>query len=238
MKLDLLAFAAHPDDAELSCGGTLLMEKKRGRKVGVIDLTGGELGTRGNAVLRAQEAKAATEILGLDVRLNLGLPDGFFVYDRPTLLSIITCIRQFRPEVVLANAMEDRHPDHARAAKLVADACFYAGLPKIETLQEGQPQHAWRPKAWYHYVQDHEHAPDFAVNISAVFEQKLEAIKAFSSQFYNPSSTEPQTPISSEQFWRSLRERASKLGRQMGADYAEGFHAARLPGVASLFDLQ
>ncbi len=237
MKLDLLAFAAHPDDAELSCGGTLILERLKGRSTGVVDLTAGELGTRGSAALRAKEAEAASRVLGLSARQNLGLPDGFFTEDRASMLAVVQCIRLYRPEVVLANALQDRHPDHARAAKLVADACFYSGLAKVETLHNGLAQEPWRPKALYHYLQDHYHAPHVAVNITSVFQEKMQAIKAYSSQFYNPESTEPETPISTQQFWQSLNERASKLGRLIGVEYAEGFHAARMPGVASLFDL-
>ena len=237
MKLDLLAFAAHPDDAELSCGGTLILERLKGRSTGVVDLTAGELGTRGNEALRAQEAEAASRVLGLSVRRNLGLADGFFTADRDSMLAVIECLRLYRPEVVLANALQDRHPDHARAAKLVADACFYSGLAKVETSHNGRTQEPWRPKALYHYLQDYYYAPHIAVNISSVFQEKIRAIEAYGSQFYNPESTEPETPISTEQFWQSLSERASKLGRLIGVEFAEGYHAARLPGVTSLFDL-
>jgi len=238
LKIDILAFAAHPDDVELGCSGTLIKHQKLGLNIGVIDLTKGELGTRGSAELRALESKKATQILKLSVRENLGFADGFFKNDQEHLLPIIQKIRKYKPEIVLANAIEDRHPDHARAAKLVADACFYAGLIKIKTLDESNSeQAAWRPKSLFHYIQYNYIKPDFIIDISEEMELKLESILAYSSQFYDPNSKEPDTPISSLAFLNSLKERASDLGRIINVNYAEGFTTTRLMGVNNLKDL-
>lgn len=234
MKLDILAFGSHPDDVELSCSGTLLKHISQGKKAGIIDLTRGELGTRGNIETRKKEAGKAAKILGISVRESLGFADGFFVNDRKHQLEIIKKIRQYQPEIVLANAPSDRHPDHGRGSQLVSDACFYSGLAKIKT---GKGQKAWRPKAIYFYIQDRYLKPDFVVDVSEFMNKKLDAIAAFSSQFYNPSSKEPETPISSPYFIGFVKARAADFGRNIGVQYAEGFIAARPLGVNSFFDL-
>ncbi len=238
MKLDILAFAAHPDDVELGCSGTLIKHQNLGLKIGVIDLTKGELGTRGNAALRAVESNKASQILKLKTRENLGFADGFFKNDEEHLIPIIQKIRKYNPNIILANAIEDRHPDHGRAAKLVADACFYAGLIKIKTFDEnGLAQQVWRPKTLYHYIQYNYIKPDFVIDISKEMDTKIEAVMAYSSQFFDPNSSEPETPISSLAFLDSLKERAKDLGRMINVNYAEGFTAARLVGVNKLSDL-
>ncbi len=238
-KLDILAVGVHPDDVELSCSGTLLRQISLGNSIGLLDLTLGELGTRGNATIRTQEAMAAAEIMGAKVREQLDLEDGFFVQNRDNLLKIIRIIRKYRPEIVLANAVEDRHPDHGRAAKLTAEACFLSGLMKIETLDtEGVAQAAWRPKAVYHYVQDRALKPDFAIDISDFVEKKYETIMAYKSQFYNPDNSEPMTPISSQSFLDSIRGKDAVYGRYIGVAYAEGYNVGRIIGVKNLFDLQ
>lgn len=223
MKLDILAFGAHPDDVELGCAGTILKHIEDGKKIGIIDLTRGELGTRGTAAIRDKESKAAAKILGVEFRENLKMADGFFLNDKTNQLKVIQKIRQHQPDVVIANAIEDRHPDHGRAAKLVSDACFLAGLPKIKTSWKGKSQKAWRPKAVYHYIQYNPHKPDFAVDISKHFEKKMEAIRAFGSQFYNPHSKEPETLISTPEFFGLVKKRCEEHGRQIGAKYGEGF---------------
>jgi bacillithiol biosynthesis deacetylase BshB1 len=238
LKLDILAFAAHPDDVELGCSGTLIKHQNLGLKIGVIDLTKGELGTRGNAALRAVESNKASQILKLTARENLGFADGFFKNDEEHLIPIIQKIRKYNPNIILANAIEDRHPDHGRAAKLVADACFYAGLIKIKTFDEnGLAQQVWRPKTLYHYIQYNYIKPDFVIDISKEMDTKIEAVMAYSSQFFDPNSSEPETPISSLAFLDSLKERAKDLGRMINVNYAEGFTAARLVGVNKLSDL-
>lgn len=238
MKLDILAFAAHPDDAELGCGGTLLSHRAQGKTTGIIDLTRGELGTRGTPTTRAREASDAAKILGIAIRENLGFADGFFVNDRTHQLAIIAAIRRYRPEVVLANAPRDRHPDHGRAAQLVVDACFLAGLRRIETHNNnGELQGEWRPKAVYHYIQDQYIKPDFVIDISAFMEEKIAAVKAFTSQFYNPASDEPETYISDKAFLERVYARALNLGKPVGFQYAEGFIARRFTGLRNLFDL-
>ncbi len=237
MKVDILAIGVHPDDVELSCSGTLLKHIALGKTAGILDLTLGELGTRGNAQLRTEEANKAAEILGLSFRTQLNFQDGFFTNDKQHLLSIIQQLRLHQPEIVLCNAVSDRHPDHGRAAKLVADACFYSGLIKIETSYNNVIQNPWRPKAVYHYIQDNFIHPDFVVDISAHVETKHAAIMAFSSQFYNPNSNEPETPISSKSFLTSLNSKMAVWGRAIGADFAEGFTVNRYPGVNNLFDL-
>ena len=238
MKLDILAFAAHPDDVELGCSGTLIKHQNLGLKIGVIDLTKGELGTRGNAALRAVESNKASQILKLTARENLGFADGFFKNDEEHLIPIIQKIRKYNPDIILANAIEDRHPDHGRAAKLVADACFYAGLIKIKTFDDnGVAQQVWRPKTLYHYIQYNYIKPDFVIDISDEMDTKIEAVMAYSSQFFDPNSSEPETPISSLAFLDSLKERAKDLGRMINVNYAEGFTAARLVGVNKLSDL-
>ena len=238
MKLDILAFAAHPDDVDLGCSGTMIKHQRSGLKTGIIDLTAGELGTRGSAALRELEAKNATAILKLSARENLGFEDGFFKNDKEHLLPVIQKIRKYQPDIVLANAIEDRHPDHGRAAQLVADACFYSGLIKIKTYNEDQSeQSVWRPKSLFHYIQYNHIKPDFLIDISDVIDEKIKAIMAYSSQFYDPNSKEPETPISSLAFFNSLRERAADLGRMMNVNYAEGFTATRLFGVKNLTDI-
>jgi bacillithiol biosynthesis deacetylase BshB1 len=237
MKLDVLAFAAHPDDVELSCSGTMLLQHNLGRKTGIIDLTQGELGTRGSAEIRAAESKMASGILGLSVRENLKLRDGFFVKDEPSLLKIIEQIRLYQPEIVLANAQIDRHTDHGRAADLVHEACFLSGLRKITTLYNGAEQQSWRPKAIYHYIQDYAAKPDVIVDITPFFEKKMKSIYAYSSQFYNPNSEEPATPISGSDFLEFIKARNMEFGRLIGCRYGEGFTVKRPMGVTDLFQL-
>ncbi len=237
MKLDILAIAVHPDDVELGCAGTLMVHAQQGMKVGVVDLTRGELGTRGTPELREQEAQAAAKIMGLEVRENLGLADGFFRNDTMEQMAIITAIRKYQPEIVLANAMDDRHPDHGRAGKLIEDSCFLAGLRKVETLADGQPQDAWRPKQVFHFLQDRYHEPDFVVDITPVMERKLEAIRSFSSQFLAPKDHEPQTYISGSGFFDSVIYRAKMLGKMVGVEYAEGYTSAKMIGIRSFADV-
>lgn len=243
MKIDILAIGAHPDDAELSCCGTLLRHISLGKTVGLLDLTRGELGTRGSAELRDVEAADSAKKMGVAFRKNLGLADGFFQYTPENLLKIIQIIRWCQPEIVLANAPDDRHPDHGRAAKLTADACFYAGLMKIETTgDDGQPQQRWRPKAVYHYIQDKDLEPDFVVDISDFMEMKMELIQTFRSQFYLSESMEfedeLETPISGKDFMEFVKSKNRAFGRPIGVAFAEGFIAARTVGVQNLFDLK
>lgn len=242
MKIDILAIGVHPDDVELCCSGTLLHYIAQGKKVGLLDLTRGELGTRGTAEIRDKEAKNASELMGALFRENLMLPDGFFTYNKPDMLKIIQVIRKYQPEIILTNALDDRHPDHGRAAKFTADACFYSGLAKIETKnQEGTIQERWRPKAVYHYIQDKNLTPDFVFDITPYFEKKIELVLAFRSQFYNPEaseySKELQSPISSKLFLEFLKAKARSFGRPIGVEYAEGYNVARTPGVKDLFQL-
>jgi len=237
MKLDILAIAAHPDDVELSCAGTLMVHAAQGMQVGVVDLTRGELGTRGTPETRAQEAKDAAAVMGLAVRDNLGLADGFFQNERAEQLAIITAIRKYQPDIVLANAIDDRHPDHGRAARLIADSCFMAGLRKIETTHNGQPQQAWRPKQVYHFLQDRYHQPDLVVDISSVMERKLDAIRCFKTQFLAPEEEQLQTYISSPAFFESVIYRSKMLGKMVGVAYAEGYTSAKAIGVRSFADL-
>ena len=238
MKLDILAFGAHPDDVELACAGTLLLQMQQGYSVGVIDLTRGELGTRGSAELRDQEAAKSSKILGLSLRENLNLADGFFENNQQNKTLVIEAIRKYQPKVVFANAINDRHIDHGRGSTLISEACFLAGLPKIKTMHMGQAQEAWRPQAVYHYIQDRFIKPDFVVDISTVMEQKMEAILAFSSQFYNPDSKEAPTAISSPEFLDFIKARAAQFARDIGAKYAEGFTVERTPGITNIFDLK
>ena len=239
MKLDILVFGAHPDDAELGAGGTIAKEISLGKKVGIIDLTRGELGTRGSAEIREKEAINSAEILGLSVRENMEFADGFFVNDKQHQLAIIRKIRTYRPDIVLCNAIEDRHIDHARGSSLVSDACFLSGLMKIDTKAEGddQWQEAWRPKQVYHYIQWKNLKPDFVLDITEVIDTKMAAIKAYASQFYDPNSKEPNTPISSKNFTDSVAYRARDLGRMIGVEFAEGFTVERFIGVNSLSDI-
>ena len=234
MKLDILAFGAHPDDVELGCGATIAKEVSLGKKVGIVDLTRGELGSRGSADLRDEEAAIAAKILGISVRENLRFADGFFANDKTHQLQIIKMIRKYQPEIVLCNAVDDRHIDHPKASNLVSDACFLSGLIKIETELEGQQQEKWRPKQVYHYLQWKSSTPDFVVNVSDFMEVKIKAVLAYGSQFYNPRSKEPETPISSENFTDSVQYRANDLGRLIGVEFAEGFTAERYVAVENL----
>jgi bacillithiol biosynthesis deacetylase BshB1 len=228
MKVDILAIGAHPDDVELGCGGTLAKLIEEGKSVAVVDLTQGELGTRGTNITRAAEASEASKILGISARENLKFPDGFILNTQEYQLEIVKKIRKYQPEIVFANAIEDRHPDHAKAAKLVSDACFLAGLVKIETESEGEKQTQWRPKHVFHYIQWKNIEPDFVVDISAFMEKKIEACLAYKTQFYDPKSTEPVTPIATKDFLESLTYRAQDLGRLSGVDFAEGFTTEKL----------
>lgn len=237
MKVDILAIGVHPDDIELSCCGTLLHHINEGKTVGLLDLTCGELGTRGTPEIRLEEAEAASQMIGALVRGNLEMADGFFEYTKENMLKIVEIIRLMRPEIVLANAISDRHPDHGRAAKLTADACFYSGLRRIETEWEGEAQEAWRPKAVYHYIQDHNLTPDFVVDITPYMDKKIDIVMAYKSQFYDPNSKEPETPISGKQFLEFIRSKNATYGRIAGFAYAEGFTVARTIGVRNLFDL-
>ena len=233
MKLDILAFGVHPDDVELSCSGVLLTEKLLGKKTGIVDLTQGELGTRGTAETRKQEATASAKILQVDVRENLGLADGFFKNDEEHQRKVIAAIRKYRPEIILCNAPEDRHPDHGRSAALVEDAAFLAGLRKIETLQDGVLQEPWKPKYVFNYIQDRYLQPDFVIDISSVINQKIESIKAFSTQFYNPDLNEPPTYISTPDFLDSVIYRSKMMGKMIGVAYAEGFVSKKIIGFNS-----
>jgi bacillithiol biosynthesis deacetylase BshB1 len=238
MKLDLLALAAHPDDAELGCGGTLIRHIQAGLKTGVVDLTRGELGTRGTPQQRAEEAAASARVMGLAVRTNLALPDGFFQNSEAHQLKVVAAIRTYRPDIVLANAVYDRHPDHGKGADIAYTSCFLAGLAKVVTHDaEGKPQEPWRPKALYHYIQSQFIQPDFVVDISDTWEKKMESIRAYKSQFFDPSSKEPVTYISTPEFLRMLESRAIEMGHAIGVKYGEGFVTRRWMGVRSLTDL-
>nr|WP_315201662.1 bacillithiol biosynthesis deacetylase BshB1 [uncultured Flavobacterium sp.] len=238
MKLDILAFGAHPDDVELGCSGTILKEISLGKTVGIVDLTRGELGTRGSAAIRDQEATDAAKILGVFVRENLNMCDGFFVNDEKHQLEVIKMIRKYQPEIVLCNAIDDRHIDHGKGSKLVSDACFLSGLLKIETVLDGEIQKPWRPKLVYHYIQWKNIAPDFVVDITGFTDKKIESILAYRSQFYDPNSKEPESPISSKNFLESLNYRSRDLGRLTGVEHAEGFTVERCLAVNSLGDLK
>lgn len=238
IKLDILAFGAHPDDVELGCSGTIAKEISLGKKVGIIDLTRGELGTRGSAEIRDKEAAKAAEILEVAVRENLGFRDGFFVNDEKHQLEVIKMIRKYQPEIVLCNAIDDRHIDHSKGSKLVSDACFLSGLRRIETVLDGENQSAIRPKQVYHYIQWKNIEPDFVVDISGYMDTKLESVLAYSSQFYDPNSKEPVTPITSKTFLDSIKYRAEDLGRLVGVTHAEGFTTERYLAVNSLADLK
>jgi bacillithiol biosynthesis deacetylase BshB1 len=239
MKLDILVLAVHPDDAELGCSGTILKHIAEGKKVGVVDFTRGELGTRGTAETRDHEASESAKILGLVVRENLRFRDGFFVNDEKHQLEVIKMIRKYQPEIVLSNALHDRHPDHGRAGDLANDACFYSGLSKVETSLGGQQQQAWRPSLVLQYIQDRYIKPDIVIDITPFIEQKIACIQAFKTQFYNPDQEEgPGTYISSPEFFDSVIGRAREMGKSIGATYAEGFTSRKLLGVNSLFDLK
>lgn len=236
-KLDILAIGVHPDDVELGCSGTLLKHAQLGYSCGILDLTQGELGTRGTAETRLQEAKAAAAILGVKVRENLGFADGFFQNDKTHQIELIKMIRKYQPDVVFTNSNYDRHPDHGRAAKLTYDAVFLAGLSKIETTLNGELQKPFRPKVLYHYIQALEAKPDFAVDISAQMEQKLQSVLAYKTQFFNPDSKEENTFISSPEFLDFVKARATHFGVPLGVKYAEGFTVNRTIGVADLMNL-
>lgn len=239
MKLDILAIGVHPDDVELSASGTLVKHIALGKTAGILDLTRGELGTRGSAALRTEEAMKSAKILGLSMREQLTMPDGFFENNESNQKHLIKVIRKYQPEIVLCNAISDRHPDHGRAAKLASDACFYSGLVKVETrADDNSLQAAWRPKVVYHYVQDRYMKPDFVVDISAHMDTKMESILAFSSQFYDPDSKEPETPISSKNFMENIKAKAMIFGRDINCTYAEGFTVERHIGVENLFNLR
>lgn len=231
-NLDVIAFGAHPDDVELSCGGTLAKLKSKGYSIGIIDLTRGELGTRGTAEIRDNEAAEAAKILGVDLRHNLKFRDGFFENNEAHQLEVVKIIRKYRPNIVLLNAIEDRHPDHKKASDLVSQSCFLSGLAKVDTGQD-----AWRPKQVYHYIQFKEITPDFVVDISDFIDVKIQAVKAFSSQFFNPNSNEADTVISTQGFLESIRYRAANLGRISMIEYAEGFTVEK-PIVVDITDLK
>ena len=233
MKVDILVFGAHPDDVELGCGGTVIKLVEQGEKVGIIDLTRGELGTRGTAQSRKVECENATKILGVAVRKNMDFKDGFFKDDEAHKLALIKKIRKYCPEIVIANAPTDRHPDHGRASQIVVDACFLSGLEKVNTKQK-----VWRPKAIYHYIQFNHLQPDFVIDISRQMEKKIEAVKAYKTQFYNSDSKETETIISKKGFLESLKYRAQDLGRQANCEFAEGFIAHQMLKVDSFFDIK
>jgi N-acetylglucosamine malate deacetylase 1 len=237
MKLDILVLAAHPDDTELGCGGTVAKHVALGHKVGVADFTRGELGTRGTIETRTKEAADSSRILGIAARENLNLKDGFFQNTREDQLAVIRVIRKYQPDIVLANAVYDRHPDHGKGAELAYDAFFLSGLTKIETTDEGIAQAAWRPKAIYHYIQSQIIKPDFIVDVSDFWDKKMESIKAFKTQFFDPNSKEPETFISSPAFLRMVEARGIELGHAIGAKYGEGFTVRRAPGIDHLMHL-
>ena len=238
MKLDILCFGAHPDDVELGCSGTIAKEVSMGKKVGVVDLTRGELGTRGSVEIRNSESQKASEILGLSVRENLDMRDGFFINDEAHQLQVIQMIRKYKPEIVICNAVDDRHIDHGKGSKLVSDACFLSGLRKIETSIDGKNQEAWRPKVVYHYIQWKNIEPDFVVDITDFVDIKTQSILAYGSQFYSENSNEPITPIATKNFLESIHYRSQDLGRLVGVEYAEGFTVERHLAVNSLSDLK
>ncbi|WP_343636787.1 bacillithiol biosynthesis deacetylase BshB1 [Fluviicola sp.] len=237
-QIDILAIGAHPDDVELSAAGTLLKHRAMGYSTGIIDLTQGELGSRGTKETRKEEAAAAARILGLTERVNLQMADGFFEHSEENLRLIIEQIRRFKPEIVLMNAVSDRHPDHGKGSKLASEACFLAGLRRIETTWNGEAQEAHRPKFVYHYIQDRYLQPDFVIDVTDFVEQKFDSIKAYKTQFWDPASSEPKTPISGEEFFEFLRGRMAEFGRSIGARYAEGYTVERIIGVDSLFQLR
>ncbi|WP_243471613.1 bacillithiol biosynthesis deacetylase BshB1 [Winogradskyella sp. MH6] len=240
MKLDILAFGAHPDDVELGCGATIAKEVANGKKVGIIDLTRGELGTRGTADTRDEESFNAAKILNVAMRTNMEFADGFFVNDKTHQIELIKEIRKYRPEIVLCNAIDDRHIDHAKGSGLVSDACFLSGLRKINTKHQDEDnwQEPWRPKAVYHYIQWKDIEPDVVVDVTGFIDKKMEAVLAYKTQFFDPNSNEPETPISSKNFTDSIIYRARNAGRLIGTEYGEGYTVERYPAVDSLFDLK
>jgi len=237
IKLDILAFGAHPDDVELGCGGTIAKEIANGKKVGIVDLTRGELGTRGTPELRIKESENASKTIGVEIRENLGFKDGFFKNDESHQLEIIKIIRKFKPNIVLCNAKDDRHIDHPKGADLVVDSCFLSGLKKVKTDLEGKKQDSWRPNNVYHYIQWKNTSPDFLVDISGFEDVKMNAVKCYSSQFYDPSSKEPETLISKKNFLDTIYNRSLDFGRLIGVDHAEGFTTNKAIGVDSINDL-
>jgi len=237
MKLDILVFGAHPDDAEIGCGATIAKSIAKGLKVGVIDLTRGELGSRGTPSIRAVEAQNAAEILGVSIRENLEFADGFFINDKEHQLEVIKIIRKYKPRIVLCNTVDDRHLDHPKAGELVSNACFLSGLVKIETTLNGKKQEKWRPKQVYHYIQWKNIEPDFVIDVSNFIVKKIAAVQAYKSQLHNPNSKEPETPITTQNFFDSIKYRAQDLGRLVGVDYAEGFTTERYVAVKQLDDL-
>lgn len=240
MKLDILAIGAHPDDVELGCGATIAKEVANGKKVGIIDLTRGELGTRGTAETRDEEAFNSAKILGVHSRVNMRFADGFFINDREHQIELIKMIRFYKPEIVICNAIDDRHIDHGKGSRLVSGACFLSGLRKIETVHkdESNTQEPWRPKAVYHYIQWKDIEPDVVVDVSGFMDKKMDSVLAYKTQFFDPNSNEPETPISSKNFTDSIEYRARNLGRLIGVEYGEGFTVERYPAVNSLFDLK
>jgi len=238
MKLDILVIAAHPDDAELACSGTIAAHVAQGYKVGILDLTQGEMGTRGTPENRMEESAQAAKILSLASRENLGLKDIYFKDDEVHQLEVIKVIRKYRPEIVLANAITDRHPDHGKGASLASHACFMSGLRRIETKVDGKIQEPWRPKFVYHYIQNNYIKPDFVVDITAYWDTKIESIKAFKSQFFDPNNKEPESFISSEGFLEFIEARAKELGHSIMVKYGEGFTVERMIGIKDLFDLK
>ncbi|MCD8423198.1 bacillithiol biosynthesis deacetylase BshB1 [Tenacibaculum finnmarkense] len=237
MKLDILAFGAHPDDVELGCGATIAKEIASGKKVGIIDLTRGELGTRGSAELRDIEAKNAAAILGVSVRENLGFADGFFKNDKEHQLAVIKMLRKYQPDIVLCNAIDDRHIDHPKGSDLVSNACFLSGLLKIETILNGEVQEKWRPKLVYHYIQWKNITPDVVVDVTGFMDKKEKSVLAYASQFFDPKSKEPETPITSKNFTDSINYRAKDLGRLINVDFAEGFTSERYVAVKKISEL-
>jgi len=233
MKLDILAFGVHPDDVELGCAGTIMAAIDQGKKVGIVDLTRGELGTRGTPTTRTQEAAAAAKIMGVDIRENLDMVDGFIANNVAHQRKIIALIRKYQPDIILANAPEDRHPDHGRSAKLVSDAAFLSGLRKIETIHDGVAQNAWRPAYTFHYIQDRFIQPSFVIDITAYMERKIEAVLAYGTQFNSADTSEPQTYISSPQFLETVKARALMLGKRIGVGYAEGYITEKIIGFSN-----
>jgi bacillithiol biosynthesis deacetylase BshB1 len=237
MKLDLLVLASHPDDAELGCGGTIAKHISLGHNVGIIDFTRGELGTRGTPETRDKEAVDSAAILGVSVRANLKFRDGYFINDENHQLVLVRQLRKYQPDIVIANAVYDRHPDHGRAAGLSFESCFLSGLAKVATDLDGKPQTPWRPRALYHYIQSQMLKPDFIVDVSDHWDKKMQAVRAYKTQFYDPGSNEPQTYISNPRFMQMIEARGIELGHSIGVRYGEGFTVRRTVGIGSLYDL-
>jgi bacillithiol biosynthesis deacetylase BshB1 len=235
MKLDILAVGSHPDDVELGCSGTLINEIKRGKKVGIVDLTQGELGTRGTIETRYQEAADAAKILGVTIRENLQMRDGFFKNDEAHQMELVKVLRKYRPEIVIGNILEDRHPDHGRGGWLLYDACFFSGLRQVKSYDEsGKEQEKWRPKMLLHYIQDRFYEPDIIIDVSEVWEQRMDSIRAYKTQFHDPESTEPQSYLSNPDFMDAIVSRARLLGKRIGVKYGEGFLSKKSIGLTTL----